>query len=70
MVDHTCFVWHGDLSLQVKESVGVPVVANGDIRSEADVERVRRETLVDGECRENTGPSPWKLEPWCNKAAI
>lgn len=50
MVDHTCFVWHGDLSLQVKESVGVPVVANGDIRSEADVERVRRETLVDGEC--------------------
>lgn len=34
---------------QVKDSVNVPVVANGDIRSEGDVECVRRETGVDGE---------------------
>ena len=34
--------------LQVKESVGVPVVANGDIRCEEDVKRVRAETGVDG----------------------
>ena len=32
----------------MKESVGVPVVANGDIRSEEDVLRVREETGVDG----------------------
>lgn len=32
----------------VKESVGVPVVANGDIRNEVDVVRVREETGVDG----------------------
>lgn len=32
----------------VKESVGVPVVANGDIHTEADVERVTMETGVDG----------------------
>ena len=35
---------------QVKESVGVPVVANGDIRSEGDVERVKEATGVNGEC--------------------
>ena len=32
----------------MKESVGVPVVANGDIRCEEDVVRVREETGVDG----------------------
>ena len=32
----------------MKESVGVPVVANGDIRSEEDILRVREETGVDG----------------------
>ena len=38
--------------VQVKESVQVPVVANGDVRSEGDVERVARETGVDGEFSE------------------
>ena len=33
----------------MKESVGVPVVANGDIRSEEDVLRVAAETGVDGQ---------------------
>ena len=37
------------IQYQVKESVGVPVVANGDIRNEVDVVRVREETGVDGE---------------------
>ena len=32
----------------MKESVCIPVVANGDIRCEADVIRVREETGVDG----------------------
>ena len=36
-------------SVQVKESVRVPVVANGDIRSEEDVHRVAESTGVDGE---------------------
>ena len=35
--------------------MGVPVVANGDIRSEGDVERVRRETGVDGKLSKNEG---------------
>ena len=33
----------------MKESVGVPVVANGDIRTEKDVHRVADMTGVDGE---------------------
>ena len=35
--------------LQVKESVAIPVIANGDVRNESDVERVKKETGVDGE---------------------
>ena len=35
---------------QVKESVSVPVLANGDIRCEEDVLRVVAETGVDGGC--------------------
>ena len=31
--------------------MGVPVVANGDIRCEGDVERVKEATGVNGECR-------------------
>ena len=34
---------------QVKESVKVPVVANGDIRSEEDVRRIAEVTGVDGD---------------------
>ena len=34
--------------IQVKTSVCVPVVANGDIRNEDDVKRVSIETQVDG----------------------
>ena len=30
--------------------MGVPVVANGDIRSEGNVERVKEATGVNGEC--------------------
>ena len=37
------------LSGQVKESVRVPVVANGDIRCERDIHRVADMTGVDGE---------------------
>ena len=36
------------LFFQVKESVCVPVVANGDVRTEEDVLRVQEETGVDG----------------------
>ena len=43
-------ICHEFLWPQVKESVGVPVVANGDIRSEGDVERVKEATGVNGEC--------------------
>ena len=35
-------------SQQVKQSVGVPVVANGDIRSESDVVCVHQATGVNG----------------------
>ncbi len=38
----------------MKESVAVPVVANGDIRSEEDVERVKKETGVDGKLTSST----------------
>ncbi len=34
----------------MKSSVGIPVVANGDIKTEQDVARVCEETGVDGEC--------------------
>ena len=33
----------------IKDSVGVPVVANGDLKSMADVRRVVDQTGVDGE---------------------
>ena len=36
------------LFIQIKESLGIPVVANGDIKSEADVQKVRSLTGVDG----------------------
>ena len=35
--------------MQVKESVRVPVVANGDIKCEQDIHRVADMTGVDGE---------------------
>lgn len=33
----------------IKDSVGIPVVANGDIRSKPDIDNVRKITGVDGE---------------------
>ena len=46
------FMVCNDLSLQrshqAKESVAVPVVANGDIRNEEDVARVHQRTGVNG----------------------
>ena len=35
-------------SKQVKQSISVPVVANGDIRSESDVIRIKEATGIDG----------------------
>ncbi len=32
----------------MKESVGVPVVANGDVKNEADIRRVHEHTGVNG----------------------
>ena len=34
--------------MQVKDSVSIPVVANGDIRTEADITKVHQSTGVDG----------------------
>ena len=38
---------------QIKDSVDVPVVANGDIKNEDDVAKVKQMTGVDGE---------WKID--------
>lgn len=40
---------------QVKESVRVPVVANGDIRCEDDIHRVAEMTGVDGQTNSHSG---------------
>ena len=48
------------LSEQVKESVRVPVVANGDIKCEQDIHRVADVTGVDGEF-ETRAQRQWNL---------
>ena len=47
-------------SEQVKESVRVPVVANGDVKCEQDIHRVADMTGVDGEF-ETQAQGQWNL---------
>ncbi len=61
----------------MKSSVGIPVVANGDIKTEQDVARVCEETGVDGECnmcrvhREHVqGEDELSSEVWTGGAGI
>jgi len=42
---------HHDAIKTIKDSVSIPVVANGDIKSLRDVESTHRLTGVDGRCR-------------------